>query len=192
MFLYHRALYLFIALATVEAEESSDRHRIKPRSVDNGGSVSPARQWPELIRIHDPGSRDDGWAREDLDHTNWEIMKLPTHWEQAGLPEYDGVVWFRRTIEVPALMASGEATLELGAIDDMDVTWINGKRVGGHEEPGDHFTPRSYKLGPGALKPGRNNITIRVFDHGHGGGIAQTHGKLQLSGSGQNVPLAGP
>ena len=72
MFLYHRALYLFIALATVEAEESSDRHRIKPRSVDNGGSVSPARQWPELIRIHDPGSRDDGWAREDLDHTNWQ------------------------------------------------------------------------------------------------------------------------
>lgn len=192
MLLYHRALYLFIALATVEAEESSDRHRIKPRSVDNGRSSPPARQWPELIRIHDPGSLDDGWAREDLDHANWEIMKLPTHWEQAGLPEYDGVVWFRRTIEVPALMASGEATLELGAIDDMDVTWINGKRVGGHEEPGDHFTPRSYKLGPGALKPGSNNITIRVFDHGHGGGIAQTHGKLQLSGSGQKVPLAGP
>lgn len=192
MFLRYYALFLSIALVVVAAEEGANHHRIKPRSSKNDGSEPPTRKWPELIRIHDPGSQDNGWAREGLNHENWEVMNLPIHWEKAGLPEYDGVVWFRRTIEVPALMASAEATLELGAIDDMDVTWINGKRVGGHEQPGDHFTPRAYKLAPGALKPGRNNIAVRVFDHGYGGGIAQTHGKLELSGSGQKVPLAGP
>ena len=132
MFLRHGALYMLMALAVIEADDNADHHRIKPRSVDNAGTKSPAPQWPELIRIHDPGSRNDRWATRDLDDSNWETMKLPTHWEIAGLPDFDGVVWFRRTVDVPALMASREATLELGAIDDMDVTWINGKRVGGY------------------------------------------------------------
>ena len=192
MFLRHGALYMLMALAAIEADDNTDRHRIKPRSVDNAGTKPPVPKWSELIRIHDPGSRNDRWAARDLDDSHWEIMNLPTHWESAGLPGFDGVVWFRRTVEVPALIANGEATLELGAIDDMDVTWINGKRVGGYEQPGDHFTPRSYKLGRDTLKQGRNTITVRVFDHGHGGGIAQTHGKLQLTGSGTNIPLTGP
>jgi sialate O-acetylesterase len=39
------------------------------------------------------------WAESDLDDSAWPTMELPTKWEDADLPELDGVVWFRRQIE---------------------------------------------------------------------------------------------
>ena len=192
MMLHNRILCLSVALAAAHAQEPTDLPRLKPRPVDSGYIRNSPPPWPELISRHDSGSRNADWARKDFDHAEWETMQLPSHWEEAGLPDYDGIVWFRRTVEVSATMAGGEAILELGAIDDMDVTWVNGKRVGGHEEPGHHFTPRAYRLTPGILVPGKNTLAIRVLDHGHGGGLAQTHGNLQLTGGGEKILLKGP
>ncbi|MEC9056444.1 MAG: sugar-binding domain-containing protein, partial [Verrucomicrobiota bacterium] len=191
MILHNRILCLSLALAAAHAQDPADLPRLKPRPVDYGVLRASSPHWPELIKRHDSGSRNADWARKDFDHQEWETMQLPSHWEEAGLPDYDGIVWFRRTVEVSATMAGGGAILELGAIDDMDVTWVNGKRVGGYEEPGHHFTPRTYRLAPGILVPGKNTLAIRVFDHGHGGGLAQTHGNLQLTGSGEKILLRG-
>ena len=99
-------------------------------------------------------------------------MKLPGHFENAGLPGHDGVVWFRKTIELSAAQANSKAVLNLGQIDDMDVTWINGSRVGGYENPGHHYTVRNYPVPAGLLKAGKNTIAVRVMDHGWPGGIA--------------------
>ncbi|MCH2063065.1 MAG: hypothetical protein MK194_05015 [Roseibacillus sp.] len=187
----HCVLSLVIALATAHADDGTGPPRIKPRPVTSGGADPASPEWPARIALRDPGSRDVSWAQKNFIHDSWKTMKLPTHWENAGLPDYDGIVWFRRTIEVGETMARGEATLSLGAIDDMDVTWVNGKRVGGYEQPGAHFIPRNYKLPAGTLIPGKNTIAVRVMDHGYGGGLAQTHGKMQLTGGGETIPLTG-
>ena len=42
------------------------------------------------------------------------------------LGNLDGVVWFRKIIDVSANDAGKEATLELAMIDDNDVTYVNG------------------------------------------------------------------
>ncbi|MDC0144848.1 beta galactosidase jelly roll domain-containing protein, partial [Verrucomicrobia bacterium] len=99
-------------------------------------------------------------------------MKVPDHFEKAGLPGHDGVVWFRKTVELSAEQAKSKAILHLGQIDDMDVTWVNGKRVGGYENPGHHYTVRNYPIPTGLLKTGKNTIAVRVMDHGAPGGIA--------------------
>ncbi len=184
-------LSLSIALAAASADDGTSPPRIKPRPATSGGADPASPEWPARIALRDPGSRDVSWAQKNFVHDSWKTMKLPTHWEKAGLPDYDGIVWFRRTVEVGETMARGEATLSLGAIDDMDVTWVNGKRVGGYEQPGAHFIPRNYKLPAGTLIPGRNTIAVRVMDHGYGGGLAQTHGRMQLTGGGETIPLTG-
>ena len=53
-------------------------------------------------------------------------MKLPALWEHAGLPDFDGIVWFRRQVQVPADWAGKDLMLHLGPIDDRDTTWVNG------------------------------------------------------------------
>ena len=165
--------------------------RIQPRTNPTAINPNQVAHWPERIAARDAGSAGEAWAQATLDDGAWKTMKLPVHFEKAGLPDFDGVVWFRRMIEIPVEMTKAAAMLSLGAIDDMDVTWVNGVRVGGHEQPGAHFTPRNYKLPTGILKPGKNLIAVRVMDHGAGGGMAATHGNMQLTAGDKSIPLAG-
>src|SRR6185503_1719057 len=61
-----------------------------------------------------------------------------------------------------------EADLNLGAIDDIDTTWVNGVRVGatsGWDEL------RKYRVPAGVLKGGDNIVAVRVLDTGAGGGL---------------------
>jgi hypothetical protein len=150
----------------------------------------PLPRWTRLIVAVDPGSHGEAWAKPTFNHGTWKTMKLPGHFENAGLPDYDGVVWFRKTIELSAGQAGSKAILHLGQIDDMDVTWVNGTRVGGYENPGHHYTVRKYPVPTGLLKAGKNTIAVRVMDHGHPGGIAGKPEQLSLQLGEETVSLA--
>ena len=117
---------------------------------------------------NDPGSQGDTWAIPSLDTGSWKSMKLPALWEEAGLPDYDGVVWFRKAVELPADWDGKAAVLHLGPIDDNDTTYINGQQVGSTDG---YNIDRKYDVKPSILKAGRNLIAIRVLDTGGGGGI---------------------
>ena len=159
--------------------EPTKKPRIKAR-----GDAAPATggiiDWSKRIAVADPGSKGDAWAKLDFDDKAWKTMKLPGHFENAGLPDYDGVVWFRKTVELSAAQAGEKASVHLGQIDDMDVSWVNGKRVGGYEVPGAHFTVRNYPIPAGMLRAGENTIAVRVMDHGWLGGIAGKPEELSL------------
>lgn len=126
---------------------------------------------------NDPGTRGETWAVPSLDVATWKSMKLPTLWEHAGLPDYDGVVWFRKEIELPADWEGKAAILRLGPIDDNDTTYINGQPVGSTEG---YNIAREYRLKPSVLKAGRNVIAVRVLDTGGGGGIYGKANDLKL------------
>ncbi|MBT5378991.1 MAG: DUF1553 domain-containing protein, partial [Opitutae bacterium] len=147
-------------------------------------------RWTRLIMAVDPGSQGEAWAKLSFDHAKWKTMKLPGHFENAGLPGHDGVVWFRKTIELSAGQAKAKAVLNLGQIDDMDVTWVNGSRVGGYENPGHHYTVRKYPVPTGLLKAGKNVIAVRVMDHGWPGGIAGKPVQLALQLGKETISLA--
>lgn len=65
------------------------------------------------------------------------MMDVPQFWEGAGLPGYDGVVWFRKAFELPPAWSGQDLTLNLAMIDDVDTTWVNGVKVGSnrYEQP---------------------------------------------------------
>ncbi len=116
---------------------------------------------------NDPGTSSH-WEKNEADSSSWKTMKLPVLWEDAGLPNYDGVVWFRKEITLGAEAAGKPAMLNLGPIDDRDVTWVNGVKVGSADV---YNVDRSYKIPAGVLKEGKNVISIRVLDTGGGGGV---------------------
>ena len=49
---------------------------------------------------------------------------------ETPLGTHLGVAWFRREITVPDAAAGKGATLRLGIVDDTDIAYINGSRVG--------------------------------------------------------------
>jgi sialate O-acetylesterase len=129
------------------------------------------------------------WADPALDDSAWGRMKLPTHWEDAGLPGLDGVVWFRTSLELTAAEAASPATLDLGPVDDSDITWVNGLEVGHTVLAWNR--PRVYPLPAGTLRAGRNVIAVRVEDTGGGGGIWGDPASLAVELAGATRPLAG-
>ena len=161
-----------------------------PKPAPKKPISTPLPHWTRLIMAVDPGSQGEAWAKPAFDHGKWKTMEVPGHFQNAGLPGHDGVVWFRKIIELSAEQAKSKAILNLGQIDDMDVTWINGKRVGGYENPGHHYTVRKYPITAGLLKTGKNAIAVRVMDHASPGGIAGKPEQLSLQLGKETVSLA--
>jgi len=135
-----------------------------------------------------------GWAKPDFDDSTWRSMPLPVLWQTRGL-EFNGTIWFRRTIEVPAAWAGRDLALNLGAIDDFDRTYFNGQPVGatGVETTGAYQVRRCYVVPGKFVHPGRNVIAVRVFDRFGQGGWA---GPARLMAAGPvdaeaGLPLAG-
>jgi sialate O-acetylesterase len=121
------------------------------------------------FEANDPGANPaQPWSAAHVDTSGWPIMKLPTLWEAAGMPVFDGVVWFRREVEIPAGWEGKAVELHLGPVDDQDTTWVNGQQVGATDS---WNALRVYRIEPGLLKPGRNTIAVRVLDTGGGGGL---------------------
>ncbi|MEQ9460414.1 MAG: sialate O-acetylesterase [Phycisphaeraceae bacterium] len=121
----------------------------------------------------------DGWAEPGLDVSDWTNMAVPGNWEDSGIEEFDafdGVVWYRRTFDIPASWVGRDLVLELGGIDDIDTTYVNGTEVGKTGfDAGDHWRkPRVYQV-PGTLITGlRVTLAIRVGDWYYAGGFNGT------------------
>ncbi|MFA6293391.1 MAG: sialate O-acetylesterase [Victivallales bacterium] len=116
------------------------------------------------------------FAAPDIDDSTWKSMNLPGNWELRGLPDLDGIVWFRKTIEVPAAWAGKDIILRPGPIDEVDVTWFNGVQVGakGNSRTRDvqyWNQDRKYCVPGKLVKAGKNVIAIRVSDTSGQGGL---------------------
>ena len=158
------------------------------------GSFDFDKKMAEWWTKNDPGSAEGAaWADASFAAAGWKTMNLPTLWEAAGLPDFDGVVWFRKEFEVPESWVGQDLMLHLGPIDDRDTTWINGVKVGGLDS---YQTPRDYKIPANVVKPGRNVVAVRVLDTGGGGGIYGKPEEMKLEVAGDSgaapISLAGP
>lgn len=107
------------------------------------------------------------WYNPDYQMKNWSQMNIPGYWEDQGVRNLDGVVWFRKDVEIPVSMAGKAARVALGRIVDADQLYVNGKEVG---STGYMYPQRRYDIPEGLLKAGKNTFTIRVTNtFGKGG-----------------------
>ena len=158
------------------------------------GTYDYSRKLAAWFAATDIGSQPQPpWSSPGCDTRGWASMNLPALWEKAGLPDFDGVVWFRKTVELAPAWVGGDLSLELGPIDDQDTTWFNGVQVG---ETNGYKIPRAYRVPAALVRPGANVITVRVLDTGGGGGLWGEPGSLALKslqpGGPAPIDLDGP
>ncbi len=118
--------------------------------------------------------------------SKWGTHTVPGHWEGQGLKDYDGVVWYRRNVDIPAAAAGKPAQLMLGKIDDFDMTYVNGVQVG---ETKNWNTDRKYSVPAELVKEGKMSIAVMVTDTGVGGGFHGEAKNYSLAIEGQD-PIA--
>jgi sialate O-acetylesterase len=164
-------------------------HAQSPQQADERWRAALEKWWRE----HDPAARHAvPWGAFAFDDTDWPTATPAGFWEKSGIPalqDFDGIVWYRKTVTLSAQQAQGKAVLALGPIDDVDVTWVNGTRVGGTEG---WDTQRVYAIPPGVLRAGKNVIAVGALDSGGGGGMwgPPQQRSLRLE-SGPIIPLDG-
>ncbi len=111
------------------------------------------------------------WADPALDESGWKPIRVPAYWESQGYPGLDGVAWYRVDFTLDANEIASGIALTVGAIDDDDVTWVNGVEIG---HTSGFNVRRAYNIPATALRAGRNVLAIRVSDWAGGGGINES------------------
>ena len=129
------------------------------------------------VKWYDVSYHPEGW------HNFW----LPGYWDDQGIRGLNGVVWFRKEIDVPASMTGKPAKLFMGRIVDADETYVNGTLVGNITY---QYPPRRYVVPAGLLKPGKNLIVVRITNTaGKGGFVPDKH--YALTTGDENIDLRG-
>jgi sialate O-acetylesterase len=128
----------------------------------------------------------------EYDDSNWIKVNLPHEacLSDDFIPDADssfylnGFFWYRKTFTIDN--PDSDYQLNIGAIDDADVSYINGHKVGYTLS---WNTPRIYTVPTSLLKKGENTIVIKHFD---GGGGSQVSGPIFLENqNGDKINLEG-
>jgi sialate O-acetylesterase len=126
------------------------------------------KKWDDAYYFKgDPGIAQH-WERPETNVSDWKTMEIPNLWEDAGLPDYDGSVWFRKEFDLPAGFSKDTFNIALNQIDDYDIAWVNGVKIG---ESFGSRNWRNYFFPANILKPKGNVLVVRVFDAGGKGGL---------------------
>lgn len=121
-----------------------------------------------------PKPRDKGllepvkWYDNSYLPKEWRRISIPGYWEDQGVKGLDGIVWYRKEIEIPSSMINLPAKLDMGRIVDADFIYINGKLIGNTSY---QYPQRRYHIPAGVLKKGKNIITVRVINYFNKGGF---------------------
>lgn len=146
--------------------------------------------WQSLFTEKDKGMENGKlcWTAPSLSEEDWQTISLPGYWEGKGLKDFDGIIWFRRSLEIPAEWAGKPLTLRLGMIDDEDITYFNGVEIA---RGAGYMTPRTYTIPAKLVKAGKAVLAVRVSDFGGEGGIHGKAEELYVEADGKRISLAG-
>ncbi|HEY5463543.1 MAG TPA: sialate O-acetylesterase [Hanamia sp.] len=108
------------------------------------------------------------WFSPSYQPKEWHRIAIPGFWADEGAKGLNGVVWYRREIDVPASMTNVPAKVFLGRIVDADELYINGIKVG---STGYMYPQRRYPIPNGVLKAGKNLFVVRVTNNFDKGGF---------------------
>jgi len=148
-------------------------------------------QWKQTVIDKDKGQARDGlgWLAANVNTTDWKTMTLPAHFDKDVFPNLNGIVYFRKVVKLPVGWKGKELKLSLGPIDDNDVTYVNGVKVG---ETMGYTTDRNYVIPNAQTNADELHIAIQVFDGAGEGGIYGNADQLKLiAPNGEEYSLAG-
>ncbi len=119
---------------------------------------------------------DEAYRQASFDDQNWKSTDIPIYVENIETTSDDGVYWLRKKVIINDASQDYILNIEKG-IDDNDITYVNGNKVG---ETRCYNCPRTYVIPKEILKTGENQIAIQIVDTGGGGGF---NGDMTLTGA---------
>jgi sialate O-acetylesterase len=117
------------------------------------------------------------WSESDYNDSQWDMVNVPSAWEDQGFYGLDGFAWYRKEINLPKDIKSKDLFISLGYINDVDQVYLNGNLLGFSGSISPKFVTaldveRKYPIPQEYWNlQGRNVISVRVYNHHMSGGI---------------------
>lgn len=135
----------------------------------------------------DKGMTGKWYSNDYHSSAGWRTINIPGYWEDQGIKKLDGIVWYRKVVNISQELANDKATLFMGRIVDADEVYINGQKIGNTTYL---YPQRRYAIPDGVLKEGDNLIAIRVTNYSGKGGFVP-HKPYYIAGKKDTVDLKG-
>jgi sialate O-acetylesterase len=150
---------------------------------------SRSDKWYRQLQQADAGHKTPGkgWFDPQTSTSDWNKMNIPGYWADADLGRVNGVVWFRKDIQISSSLVGQAAKLNLGRIVDADSVFINGTFIGTTSY---QYPPRRYQIPAGVLKEGNNTIVVRIINNGGKGGFVPDK-SYEIIADNQTIDLKG-
>ncbi|QDU27353.1 Glycosyl hydrolases family 2, sugar binding domain [Anatilimnocola aggregata] len=151
---------------------------LKQQAGDVGENYDHFAELEKWAAKVDPESAKKKYTSDpELDTSDWQEIDVPQPWEEAGLGDFDGLVWFRHHLEIPAEWAGEDLLLQLSVIKDFDIVWLNGKLLASSQLKGN---TRNYTIEGSRVKPGKNLLTVAILNQEGPGGFCSMPSNMAL------------
>ncbi|MEL7118984.1 MAG: sialate O-acetylesterase [Bacteroidota bacterium] len=110
---------------------------------------------------------EENWQKPEGNYEDWAPIIIPQEKGNSIFKNMDGAVWMRKRFEIPLPFRGRNLRFNLGQMNDHDIVWINGHKVG---ESNSKLDWRNYIVKKELIQEGFNEIVVRVFDYDGDGG----------------------
>ncbi|UII26916.1 sialate O-acetylesterase [Fulvivirga maritima] len=127
--------------------------------------------------------------KKNYNDTDWPTVAMPITIKNWDIPPYEGMVWLRKTIDLPKSMTGKDLTINLGHPELNYSLYFNGTEICKNvwnAEP-----KHSYTIPKKAVRKGKNTIAVRIAYLWGGGGFNPPAEEMYITDNNSNISLDG-
>ena len=128
-------------------------------------------------------------TQASYDDSKWAEVKMPSVLKTSGISAYEGMIWLRKIVDIPAGFATKDVTLHLGHPEMNYSVYINGKEI--CKTVWNANENHTYTIPEGLLHIGKNIIAVRMAYLWGGGGFNPPAEEMYISDGSTKLSLAG-
>lgn len=148
----------------------------------------------DLIRfweiVYNPQNQSDQiYPNPDFDDSQWTEIQMPQTLKDMDMPDYEGMIWLRKEVNIPKTMKGHNLTINLGHPELNYTLFFNGKEICKtiwNAEP-EHI----YSIPDSLIKAGSNNLAVRMAFLWGGGGFNPPAEEMYISDGEKKITLTG-
>lgn len=161
-------------------------------ALEQKATAQAQTEWFHSQTMADIGQR-EAWFDPATDAAKWKTVSLP--FPDAGSSwNWLGSMWVRKDVVIPGDWVGKSLNLHIGAVDDVDITYLNGREVGRmwQDVPDFWKIPRKYVVPASLVKSTTVTIVVQIINAYGIGGMFGTPADMSLAPDGAPpIPLAG-
>jgi sialate O-acetylesterase len=123
------------------------------------------------------------------DDSKWTRVKMPSVLKTSGISFYEGMIWLRKIVDIPASFATKDVSIHLGHPEMNYSVYINDKEI--CKTIWNANENHTYTIHAGLLHTGKNIIAVRMAYLWGGGGFNPPAEEMYVSDGNTKLSLAG-